>query len=95
MQKKLSYDNLSYSHRCFNIKLSIIVEPTCYTKAIINPNWLKIVDLELKSLINTNTWDLVPLPPNKRPIGRKWIFKIKFHINGTIERYKANLVAKF
>ncbi len=34
------------------------------------------------------------LPLGKKPIGCKWIFKIKYHADGTIERYKAQLVPK-
>ncbi|KAA0049719.1 Integrase, catalytic core [Cucumis melo var. makuwa] len=41
-----------------------------------------------------HTWDYVDLPPGKRPIGCKWIYKIKTHSDGTIEHYKAHLVAK-
>lgn len=34
------------------------------------------------------------LPPNKRAIGCKWVFKLKFLPNDTVERYKVRLVAK-
>lgn len=34
------------------------------------------------------------MPPNRHVIGCKWIFKLKFQVNGTIERYKARLVTK-
>ena len=27
-------------------------------------------------------------------VGNKWIFKIKYHVDGTISRYKVRLVAK-
>lgn len=52
------------------------------------------MDKEMEALTKNNTWTLVPLPPNKRPIGSKWVYKIKYRSDGQIERYKARLVAK-
>ena len=49
---------------------------------------------ELRALEKTHTWDLVDLPPDKTPIGCKWIYKIKTRSDGSIERYKACFVAK-
>ncbi|GAU46710.1 hypothetical protein TSUD_287990 [Trifolium subterraneum] len=37
---------------------------------------------------------LVPLPSHKHAIGCKWVFKLKLHADGSIERHKARLVAK-
>jgi len=34
------------------------------------------------------------LPKGKKTIGYKWVFKIKHKADGSIERYKASLVAK-
>ena len=41
-----------------------------------------------------NTWDLVSLPRGKKTMGCKWVFTIKHKADGTIERYKARLMAK-
>ena len=41
-----------------------------------------------------HTWDLVTLPPGKSVVGCKWIYKIKTHSNGSIERYKTRLIVK-
>ncbi|XP_021817979.1 uncharacterized protein LOC110760101 [Prunus avium] len=49
---------------------------------------------ELQAFDANHTWSLVPLPPGHRPIGCKWIFRIKYHSDGTVEHYKARLVAK-
>ena len=49
---------------------------------------------ELEALENNHTWDLTTLPPDKTPIGCKWVYKIKFQPNGTVERCKARLVAR-
>nr|KYP70473.1 Retrovirus-related Pol polyprotein from transposon TNT 1-94 [Cajanus cajan] len=49
---------------------------------------------EIKALEENNTWTLVPLPKNKRPIACKWVYKLKHKVDGTIDRHKAQLVAK-
>ncbi|RVW40120.1 Retrovirus-related Pol polyprotein from transposon RE1 [Vitis vinifera] len=46
------------------------------------------------ALETNNTWTLTSLPSGKKPIGCKWVFKNKFHANGSIEHHKAQLIAK-
>lgn len=48
----------------------------------------------IKSLEKNNTWKLTHLPESKKAIRSRWVFKIKYKVNGSIERYKAHLVAK-
>jgi len=45
-------------------------------------------------LAKNNTWEITTLPKGKRPVGCKWIFTIKYNADGSINRYKAKLVAK-
>ena len=49
---------------------------------------------ELDALHKTGTWDLVDLPSGKSVIGCKWVYKIKTRSDGTVDRYKARLVAR-
>jgi hypothetical protein len=49
---------------------------------------------EIAALERTGTWDLVPLPSHARPITCKWVYKIKTHSDGSLERYKARLIAR-
>ena len=57
-------------------------------------NWIDAMKDEMKSMNDNEFWNLVELPEGVKPIGCKWIFKIKKDSKGNIERYKACLVAK-
>lgn len=56
--------------------------------------WKEAVDDEMDSIMGNKTWKLVDLPPGSTPIGYKWIFRKKIKVDGTIEKFKARLVAK-
>ena len=49
---------------------------------------------KLQALKVNSTWSLTSLPPRKHLIGCEWVYKIKYKANGSIETYKAYLVAK-
>ena len=57
-------------------------------------NWIETMKDEMKSMNDNEFWNLIELPEGVKPIGCKWIFKIKKDSKGNIERYKARLVAK-
>jgi hypothetical protein len=52
------------------------------------------MQVEYDALMKNNAWKLIELPPNKKPIGSKWVYHTKFKSNGSIDKYKAKLVAK-
>ncbi|GJR96975.1 ribonuclease H-like domain-containing protein [Tanacetum coccineum] len=56
--------------------------------------YVKAMNNEIEALNRNNTWTIYDLPIGRKPIGYKWIFKIKYKASGEIERYKARLVAK-
>ncbi|KAM1228578.1 hypothetical protein EV1_007812 [Malus domestica] len=49
---------------------------------------------EFNALQTTGTWSLVPSSPSQNVVGCKWVFRIKKRPDGSVERYKAQLVAK-
>jgi histone deacetylase 1/2 len=49
---------------------------------------------EYAALIKNHTWHLVPMPKGKNIIGSKWVYKVKRKADGSVDRYKACLVAK-
>lgn len=55
--------------------------------------WKNAIDSEYASLIKNNTWIWCDLPPGRKPITGKWVFKLKHKANGDIDKYKARFVA--
>jgi transposase InsO family protein len=71
--------------------------PESVGEALNGPNskeWSRAMAEEYDSLVQNNTWDLVELPKDRKPIGSRWVFTIKYEENGEISHYKARLVAK-
>jgi hypothetical protein len=73
---------------------TVLAEPSSYQDAVVHQEWKHAMAEELAALERTGTWDLVPLPSHARPITCKWIYKVKTRSDGTLERYKALLVAR-
>ncbi|CAL2265088.1 unnamed protein product [Prunus armeniaca] len=48
----------------------------------------------MKSLQKNGTWELVNLPIGKKPGRCRWIYTVKYKVDGTIEHFKTRLVAK-
>jgi hypothetical protein len=58
------------------------------------PLWQEAALKEYTQMLAHSTWDLVPPPKGRKPVGSKWVFKIKHNADGSIERYKARIVAQ-
>ena len=69
-------------------------EPASYEVAVKEEIWRIEMKEEMESIEKNLTWDLVKPSVNCRPIGVKWIYKVKRNCIGEITRHKARLVAK-
>ena len=70
------------------------LEPTCVSQAVSHPEWRAAMSSELTALMSHGTWDLIPPPKDCKPVGCKWVFRIKRKADGSVEKFKAWLVAK-
>nr|CAN68477.1 hypothetical protein VITISV_029627 [Vitis vinifera] len=50
---------------------------------------------EMSTLERNKTWEIVERPKGKNIVDCKWIFTLKYKVDGSLERHKARLVAKW
>lgn len=85
----LTYSQLLGSYRAFISKVGEIQVPRTILEALQDPQWKMAVIGEMKALKENGTWEMQELPEGKKTIGSKWVFIVKYILNGTVERYKA------
>ena len=71
-----------------------VFEPQTYSKAKGIPKWEQAMTFEHQSLLKNNSWVLSDLLAGKKPIGCKWVYKIKYKADSTQDKYKTRLVTK-
>ena len=55
--------------------------------------WESAMKDDMDSLMSNQTWELAELPPDKKPLHNKWVYRIKEEHDGN-KRYKERLVVK-
>eukprot|EP00253_Pinus_taeda_P026827 PITA_26827 len=59
-----------------------------------HPDWDVAMNEEYHSLLENDTWDLVPLPKGLKLVRCKWVYKAKYGLDGKVDKHKARLIAK-
>ena len=52
------------------------------------------MDEEINALEKNSTWEIIDVPNNKKTLGCKWLFNIKYKPDRNIDMFKARLVSK-
>jgi hypothetical protein len=71
--------------------------PSTYQEAIEcqdSRKWYEAMNREYESLMKNKTWRLVELPKGRKAVSGRWLYKIKYNNDGTVDKYKARFVAK-
>jgi hypothetical protein len=69
-------------------------DPKTFAGASGHPDWDTTMNEEYRSLMENDTWDLVPLPKGRKLVRCKWVYRTKYASYGSVERHKARLVSK-
>jgi len=94
MHSFVFYDNCSSDHTAFCHNIFVKAESFSFKEAAQHDCWKQAMDAELHALDRNQTWTLVLPPSGIKPIGCCWVYKLKHKSNSTIDRFKAQLVAK-
>lgn len=68
--------------------------PSIHQQDLLDDKWKQAMWEEMNALISKGTWE--PLVPSHQSdiVGSRWVLIIKYKCNGTVEIYKAYLVAQ-
>ena len=69
-------------------------EPSSYEKAAGKQVWRDAMVEEYASIMKNDVWEIVLRPEGKYVVTSKWIYKIKYVSDGSIENYKASFVVR-
>ena len=78
----------------FIANVNAVYEAQYFYEANKIPEWQQAMKAELDAMTNNNTWSVVNLLNGKQPLGCRWIYKVKYNLDGSVSRYKAHLVAQ-
>ena len=78
----------------FSLSLSTTHEPKSFSEAMQYPHWKQAIQDEIDALQANKTWIITPLPDGHTPIGCRFVFKTTLKADGSIDKYKARLVAQ-
>ncbi|KAL8121687.1 hypothetical protein AgCh_018427 [Apium graveolens] len=73
---------------------NVVITSPSASPAAPNYHWFQAMKSEIQALEDNHTWNLVLKPFNHHIVDYKWLFKIKYNVDGSVERYKARLVAR-
>ncbi|RVW46394.1 Retrovirus-related Pol polyprotein from transposon TNT 1-94 [Vitis vinifera] len=77
------------------VHLKDYVTHTIKSEAAKEECWRDAMRKEIQALEENGTWTLVDLPPGKKSIGSKWVYKIKYHSDGiTVRTFLVVVAAK-
>ena len=65
-----------------------VEEPPTFMLAKRDANWRRAMLEEMKTIEENKTWELIDPPPGCRPIGLKWVYKVKRDERGAIVKHK-------
>ena len=84
---RFGYNEYMVRHYAYMTRVAEVRELESYAEAAKDANWRA-------GMAENETWDLVDAPKGVKLIGCRWVYKVKYNTDGSVNRYKSGLVAK-
>lgn len=97
VERPITRNMSNFNFLNYHVAFLIDNEPNSYHQAIKDENaaqWIDAMKEEYESLIKNGTWEIVERPGDQKIIDNRWVYKLKKNLDGSIDRYKARLVAR-
>jgi len=94
MVNYVTCDRFSNAHKDYLVAITKVVEPKYFHEAAKDPRWREAMTEEIETLESNKTWTIEEIPPCKKSINCKWVYKVKYKSDGSINRYKSRLMIR-
>ena len=81
---RLGYNEYMAHHYAYMTQVAEVCEPESYAKAVKDANWRAVMEEEMHTQAENETWVLVDAPKGIKPIGCRWVYKVKYNIGGSV-----------
>ena len=88
---------ISTARSLITLEKAGVVVPESRREAIAGKHWKQFKKAELRELmsfLDLDVWELVRKPKGANIVGTRWVYDVKVNTDGSIERFKARLVAQ-
>ena len=88
---RFGYNEYMAHHYAHMTRVAEVREPENYAEVAKDANWRAAMEEEMHALAENETWDLVDAPKGVKPIGCRWVYKVKYNTNSSVssERLRA------
>jgi hypothetical protein len=72
----------------------IDVEPSSFEEETNQQVWWDAMVEEYASILRNDVWDIMSRPQGKSIVSSRWLYKIKYVADGSIQKFKVRFVAR-
>ena len=72
----------------------IVTEPSSFEEVVEDPAWVDAMVEEYDLIVRNSAWEIVPRLEGKSVVGLRWIYKVKYAADESVEKYKEIFFAR-